>query len=87
LARVELLPFPVDYFCAFGNREMAITDGSALQRGQWHYVGIGMLIVISIFMLDDAIGRIIHHRDFGWFVAFGGATTLIVWISKVARKK
>lgn len=64
---------------------MVITDNRTTERRRWRYVGIGMLIMISIFMLADGVGRIIRHRDLGWIVIFGGATALLMWITKVVR--
>ena len=49
-----------------------IHDTQSARRTKWRHVGIGMLIMVSIFMLADGIGKIAHQRDFGWIVALGG---------------
>jgi len=57
-----------------------IKDTQSAPRKKWRYVG-----TISIFMIADGIGKIVHQRDFGWIVALGGAISLVAWTIKILR--
>jgi hypothetical protein len=59
---------------------MDIPANGKSRRQEWTDIGTGMMIMLSIFMLTDGIRKIIHHDDFGWFLAPVWALILSIYL-------
>ena len=64
---------------------MPIVQVDATRRRKWRDVGDGMLIMLSVFGLVDGIGRILHGRDMGWFMASVWTLALIINVYRTVR--
>jgi hypothetical protein len=63
-----------------------IPEAIEVRREKWRDIGLGMLIMISVFMLVDGIAKIRHDKVFGWFVVLAGAISLLAWTIKALKR-